>query len=164
MIREGECFVKWLSNLEMFHKKIKEQTGQLGQLGLIYVPVCPKNTGYVTANVLFCSQHNYSCIFLKGERERNRETEGESGWEGAKERGRETETHFSQEYLNPQVWINKMVIGQSLPPKSFRVTHKNHCGPPRVLSQEYLFVEFYLFSGRKWEEFQISCWTGNMHA
>ena len=121
----------------MFHKKIKEQTGQLGQLGLIYVPVCPKNTGYVTANVLFCSQHNYSCIFLKGERERNRETERESGWEGAKERGRETETHFSQEYLNPQVWINKMVIGQSLPPKSFRVTHKNHCGPPRVLSQEY---------------------------
>ena len=101
-------------------------------------------------------------------RERGREIERQRGRVGERERKRggerQIETHFSQEYLNPQVWINKMVIGQSLPPKSFRVTHKNHCGPPRVLSQEYLFVEFYLFSGRKWEEFQISCWTGNMHA
>ena len=101
-------------------------------------------------------------------RERGREIERQRGRVGERERKRggerQIETHFSQEYLNPQVWINKMVIGQSLPPKSFRVTHKNQCGPPRVLSQEYLFVEFYLFFGRKWEEFQISCWTGNMHA
>ena len=65
-----------------------------------------------------------------GERERKRGGE------------RQIETHFSQEYLNPQVWINKMVIGQSLPPKSFRVTHKNHCGPPRVLSQEFCLLNF----------------------
>ena len=74
-------------------------------------------------------------------RERGRDIERQRGRVGERERKRggerQIETHFSQEYLNPQVWINKMVIGQSLPPKSFRVTHKNHCGPPRMLSQEY---------------------------
>ena len=78
-----------------------------------------------------------------GERERKRGGE------------RQIETHFSEEYLNPQVWINKMVIGQSLPPKSFRETHKNQSGPPRVLSPEYLlnFISSPAENGRNF----ISC-------